>query len=198
MCGGTSAPRAAVHELSGLSPRVRGNLEGQLLVGVVDGSIPACAGEPLLYPILPLTDGVYPRVCGGTAHRKSTPSAHMGLSPRVRGNRRLFQTYRGRPRSIPACAGEPRPPAPATSTCTVYPRVCGGTRRWSSKTLRRIGLSPRVRGNLSSILFCRSPMGSIPACAGEPMSNALPHTPYAVYPRVCGGTSIDATQRPLP
>ena len=54
------------------------------------------------------------------------------------------------------------------------------------------GLSPRARGNLrvGDVYFKNA--GSIPACAGEPM-NRLPHPPEpGVYPRVRGGTAIDA------
>ena len=75
---------------------------------------------------------------------------------------------------------------------TVYPRVCGGTRRnarhrhmltsgsipacagepvqpgmWSRREYIEPGLSPRVRGNRSSIPLLRV-RRSIPACAGEP------------------------------
>ena len=70
-----------------------------------------------------------------------------GLSPRVRGN--LLQATRAdqRLRSIPACAGEPRPAVLERYPEPVYPRVCGGTRSarlgWSGWA----GLSPRVRGN---------------------------------------------------
>ena len=53
-------------------------------------SIPACAGEPVLFPSrLPSTE-VYPRVCGGTTIWTPTESDMEGLSPRVRGNRSLL------------------------------------------------------------------------------------------------------------
>ena len=91
------------------------------------GSIPACAGEPLgdarqLHAIR-----VYPRVCGGTFVAITKNADDQGLSPRVRGN--LVHAKRGRAYfgSIPACAGEPRPPSRRTGSTRVYPRVCGGT-----------------------------------------------------------------------
>ena len=51
------------------------------------------------------------------------------------------------------------------------------------------GLSPRVRGNLPPAFrrLCRP--GSIPACAGEPLSAMTSVLPDRVYPRVCGGTA---------
>ena len=51
----------------GLSPRVRGNQRQHVrLIHVGDGSIPACAGEPLKGFTFPFIERVYPRVCGGT------------------------------------------------------------------------------------------------------------------------------------
>ena len=72
----------------------------------------------------------------------------MGLSPRVRGNRRTYTGVLAPLRSIPACAGEPSLMQWNFSPCTVYPRVCGGTLTILEVTLEWTGLSPRVRGNL--------------------------------------------------
>ena len=80
-------------------------------------------------------------------------------------------------RSIPACAGEPRPPAILPYACSILglsPRVRGNRHDKNLPCVNRrtpAGLSPRVRGNPSLAiheanddLFRRS----IPACAGEP------------------------------
>ena len=70
----------------GLSPRVRGNQSIPMLTFTQGGSIPACAGEPMV-PARPRnSNGVYPRVCGGTAEKKTQHVVATGLSPRVRGN----------------------------------------------------------------------------------------------------------------
>ena len=50
----------------------------------------------------------------------------------------------------------------------VYPRVCGGTPAFRVAREGLRGLSPRVRGNQLLSTHCRSPVRSIPACAGEP------------------------------
>ena len=50
---------------------------------------------------------VYPRVCGGTDTQAELEILAKGLSPRVRGNLRRDRVLANRPRSIPACAGEP-------------------------------------------------------------------------------------------
>ena len=51
------------------------------------------------------------------------------------------------------------------------------------------GLSPRVRGNRSTMMPSMGIRGSIPACAGEPSGGKPAAIFVAVYPRVCGGTS---------
>ena len=88
VCGGTSCERTVISGSTGLSPRVRGNRNGQNASGGLPGSIPACAGEPT--------------ALGAAAFTV------MGLSPRVRGNRLLAGLGDQADRSIPACAGEPK------------------------------------------------------------------------------------------
>ena len=132
---------------------------------------------------------VYPRVCGGTGARRQRMSLISGLSPRVRGNRGYGYEHSCKSRSIPACAGEPTPAAWTTISRKVYPRVCGGTAVDCNADGRRIGLSPRVRGNPC---FCHRPIlarRSIPACAGEPRRRQHHGRLPTVYPRVCGGTT---------
>ncbi len=51
-----------------------------------------------------------------------------------------------------------------------------------------MGLSPRVRGNLTELSRRDAATRSIPACAGEPPRRGLRRRVPAVYPRVCGGT----------
>ena len=94
--------------------------------------------------------------------------------------------------SIPACAGEPSARPGDYLPLWVYPRVCGGTFLSVAACLLSAGLSPRVRGNLPTLsCFFRS-IGSIPACAGEPIDSASGSNRLKVYPRVCGGTSSSA------
>ena len=64
-CGGAIgvAHRGADHQ--GLSPRVRGSLEGVGGRAHVAGSIPAGAGEPFVAAKAAIAPRVYPRGCGG-------------------------------------------------------------------------------------------------------------------------------------
>ena len=98
-------------------------------------------------------------------------------------------------RSIPACAGEPRPLPAEGIPLRVYPRVCGGTALATCHTPAWLGLSPRVRGNLELHLFIPVRNRSIPACAGEPPEFPVRPPQSPVYPRVCGGTM--AVQAPV-
>ena len=189
MCGGTEEQIRRLREDLGLSPRVRGNRyaapEGRLR----SGSIPACAGEP--WPGLqqrPRTE-VYPRVCGGTACQRHPPPEEGGLSPRVRGNPIAAHAAAEQKGSIPACAGEPSISTATLGPAVVYPRVCGGTARWYGGNCWPAGLSPRVRGNPAGRRQPRTSLGSIPACAGEPLPAPDGRFASPVYPRVCGGTS---------
>ena len=67
--------------------------------------------------------------------------------------------------------------------------MCGGTGPSVICTCTRLGLSPRVRGNLQNRADGNIATGSIPACAGEPLLDFLTFWMYPVYPRVCGGTA---------
>ena len=130
-------------------------------------------------------------MCGGTSRSKSPARISTGLSPRVRGNPADLYAKWIRERSIPACAGEPQPARTIASGQKVYPRVCGGTQAGFSDRYVIKGLSPRVRGNPRGAGKCKARERSIPACAGEPRACEPPPVSKRVYPRVCGGTSMD-------
>ena len=169
VCGGTPRPALSISPMWGLSPRVRGNRHPQLDGNFGLRSIPACAGEPATPSSSPSPAKVYPRVCGGTAGRCRRVRVIPGLSPRVRGN--LLAQLDGiiAERSIPACAGEPRPSWRIRAAAKVYPRVCGGTWYRRGGTLPT-AVYPRVCGGTQG-----------PSC--QSILNP-------VYPRVCGGTSF--------
>ena len=196
VCGGTTYTRNTAGTEVGLSPRVRGNRPGVGGTKTETGSIPACAGEPATNLPSGGTLRVYPRVCGGTMVRAIIMRGILGLSPRVRGNRRLPAPRTSGNRSIPACAGEPPVCASGVKRAGVYPRVCGGTRVCATESSADKGLSPRVRGNPLPGRVESSPGRSIPACAGEPYWGVMVRRCPGVYPRVCGGTT--AARCPAP
>ena len=189
VCGGTLCGPACRRCRRGLSPRVRGNQEFDGGLGFDGGSIPACAGEPQAVQTPAIREKVYPRVCGGTRSGNPGSLFLLGLSPRVRGNRNTHIVSVYCIGSIPACAGEPTSRRPCRQSRQVYPRVCGGT--WRNRLVPPLcsGLSPRVRGNLTSARASELWGRSIPACAGEPEYGYASTQRKAVYPRVCGGTA---------
>ena len=91
-----------------------------------------------------------------------------GLSPRLRGNRISKHRHIILVGSIPAPAGEPACCRPSRRPATVYPRACGGTSRTSSPLVYVMGLSPRLRGNLSEGRIHARHYGSIPRLRGNP------------------------------
>ena len=129
-------------------------------------------------------------MCGGTGTLVEQVFNAGGLSPRVRGNHMTTPQLQGIKRSIPACAGEPRPGNWLFELHAVYPRVCGGTSIKIERDVTISGLSPRVRGNPACFPTSPGPLRSIPACAGEPTRRAGLWQRQGVYPRVCGGTTV--------
>ena len=156
VCGGTRFRFRPVWHLTGLSPRVRGNPTPRQPGIIIPRSIPACAGEPTVYPARGVQQTVYPRVCGGTPVDPDGSVAKTGLSPRVRGNPAQDGHQVVRLGSIPACAGEPRTSWCWVGIARVYPRVCGGTPSPGRNSPGAAGLSPRVRGNHSPTLAIAS------------------------------------------
>ena len=128
VCGGTQWASVDTLEISGLSPRVRGNLNDGRSRSRYSGPIPACAGEPNSISPSALSAAAYPRVCGGTRLSSSVFVIPNGLSPRVRGNPVRVPLVIMSSRPIPACAGEPRASGARAGHGAAYPRVCGGTR----------------------------------------------------------------------
>ena len=170
VCGETASDRHRDGSSAGLSPRVRGNLRVDVLLNAHIGSIPACAGKPRLPRAWTVARRVYPRVCGETAACRQKRQPLPGLSPRVRGNRQHSRRRDQRRGSIPACAGKPKSRIAPRPITRVYPRVCGETLVRPGRSVANSGLSPRVRGNRTSALDGSPFIGSIPACAGKPLS----------------------------
>ena len=189
MCGGTLKEQSCGRAISGLSPRVRGNLPRLRPPLPAEGTIPACAGEPPGRYSGPCAHRDYPRVCGGTWTRRRPPETSRGLSPRVRGNRARAEAAGVKIGTIPACAGEPGEGGREGRPDWDYPRVCGGTLYRQGKISVDEGLSPRVRGNPKARLHDLGDGGTIPACAGEPLALREIRGTTWDYPRVCGGTS---------
>ena len=166
--GGTSGTSTGARWAAGLSPRARGNRVLSGLDGRQQGTIPACAGEPISVVEVVAWLRDYPRVRGGTSDFLCRRACSAGLSPRARGNRGLLGNLLEHTGTIPACAGEPLARFSIIAPSRDYPRVRGGTLRHLLPWLVLRGLSPRARGNPRSTARSLALNGTIPACAGEP------------------------------
>ena len=184
--GESESSRSVLKDFEGLSPRVRGiRLDGTDRV-IAERSIPACTGNPPRQAGQAESEEVYPRVYGESPAPGGGGSGPRGLSPRVRGIRRLQYAQRVRAGSIPACTGNPAESPPWRTSSMVYPRVYGESSRSALVACVVGGLSPRVRGILVGRDEHVPRGGSIPACTGNPYCTQASTYIVKVYPRVYG------------
>ena len=145
-CGGNKAWVPSWSAVTGPSPRVRGKPQYGMHPSLSTGSIPARAGETVLFCAEVSTNRVHPRACGGNAGGPSGEAGIRGPSPRVRGKPSRVVRKRQMKRSIPARAGETSCVIAARPSSRVHPRACGGNRGGVPMSERLTGPSPRVRG----------------------------------------------------
>ena len=133
---------------------------------------------------------------GGTVPTGKRAEISSGLSPHARGNLDFEAVLSDRSGSIPACAGEPNTRPQPAAPARVYPRMRGGTLSPFAPATVPGGLSPHARGNRSHKRDSCGAVGSIPACAGEPIEYAGHLVEVGVYPRMRGGTDVTRTRYP--
>ena len=195
VCG--AAIRTETHNIceAGLSPRVRGSHVGGMRVSAEDGSIPTCAGQPLVAAVIITQARVYPHVCGAAIDHTFYLYPFYGLSPRVRGSLNNILNNDIGYRSIPTCAGQPRAGTTHFHQHRVYPHVCGAACAFGFYVGFHLGLSPRVRGSHSPVVSHGATARSIPTCAGQPALRLRSHIEYRVYPHVCGAAQCALHRR---
>ncbi len=88
--GGTPTEYRQIHAAWGLSPLARGNHTTAPEIDIVQGPIPARAGEPKRCASESAFNGAYPRSRGGTFLSRTCFCSREGLSPLARGNRPGF------------------------------------------------------------------------------------------------------------
>ena len=170
--GGAARPLAGGGNQGGLSPPTRGSHVRKRLAQLLNGSIPAHAGEPAWLGLRSWSARVYPRPRGGARPKSGPGRLSCGLSPPTRGSRirnrrhtcptRVYPRPRGgapgrfritkpqhlgRFRSIPAHAGEPAPCGIGGFLVPVYPRPRGGAPSGGVVGQYWYGLSPPTRGS---------------------------------------------------
>ena len=154
--------------ICGLSPPTRGSPARYAGVRSPRGSIPAHAGEPVIFIFHPSFSGVYPRPRGGAISASPERFYPPGLSPPTRGSHVAEDEPGSHAGSIPAHAGEPAHRCLARRPAMVYPRPRGGASLdvWINNPPE--GLSPPTRGSQAALVLLIHARGSIPAHAGEP------------------------------
>ena len=126
-CAGSPGGNGNLERKRGSIPACAGSRGRVAEVDVVVGSIPACAGKPRVRRRSRRARRVHPRVCGEARMSAATMALLPGPSPRVRGSPIWSTLNKTGPGSIPACAGEARPPPLLPGWSRVHPRVCGGS-----------------------------------------------------------------------
>ncbi len=111
----------------------------------------------------------------------------MGLSPHTRGKLIFTNAGSGSLGPIPAYAGETPHAARIICSSAAYPRIRGGNYVPGSPETKGLGLSPHTRGKRRVSLCYQSPIGPIPAYAGETTVTIVPFTVGGAYPRIRGG-----------
>ena len=187
VCGELIGRPIAPCPRSGSSPRVRGTPTTEEAKLKSDRFIPACAGNSSRA----LTSSV--RSFGSSLRVRGTPTTNCArassnpVHPRVCGELG-FAAPRGagRPRFIPACAGNSICALPRLVWRTVHPRVCGELGKIRDHLTLSPGSSPRVRGTPPVSQRPLRRRRFIPACAGNSSTPTPSCAAESVHPRVCG------------
>ena len=152
--------------------------------------IPAYAGKTNSRKCTHARRPAHPRVCGENRALKSHLLGMWGSSPRMRGKHRTGPPLVSPPRLIPAYAGKTGRFAPRGVGCPAHPRVCGENSNNFTKTLQRLGSSPRMRGKRELNRLEPGRFRLIPAYAGKTSVRSM-FAPVAwAHPRVCGENSM--------
>ena len=138
----------------GTSPRARGKPLAGLLIFLVCGNIPACAGKTSGLSNSKLKRTEHPRVRGENMSISYEATEKLGTSPRARGKLGGLALFVTVTRNIPACAGKTLLDGHAAPDGTEHPRVRGENVSGFGRSLGHTGTSPRARGK--PLLTCGS------------------------------------------
>ncbi len=185
-CGANRGRGVFASCASGSSPRVRGKRRGAGHRYDVARIIPARAGQTAPNPIGRGHGSDHPRACGANFLDRWTTFFLFGSSPRVRGKPIARLPAAGRPRIIPARAGQTGVTGVPPVTVPDHPRACGANLGDETQITDTTGSSPRVRGKRRHARSGTIERRIIPARAGQTMP-ATPGSGFgADHPRACG------------
>ena len=154
----------------GSSPRARGTPSALLACVILNGIIPACAGNTSLHLRSDSAWRDHPRVRGEHAKHCVFMTYMSGSSPRARGTHLLRLVRDHVTGIIPACAGNTIGGFMLAKEGQDHPRVRGEHGLRPSGYSLFQGSSPRARGTRLLGLGPFRLLGIIPACAGNTRS----------------------------
>ncbi len=134
----------------GSSPRARGTRDEPGVKIRIHRFIPACAGNTCIRRLTISPAAVHPRVRGEHANGNPAPRDMRGSSPRARGTLPLVVRVPGKPRFIPACAGNTPSSEAFMRQIAVHPRVRGEHADFYRQTMRVVRFIPACAGNTSA------------------------------------------------
>ena len=187
-CGETVRLYRGQMVFQGLSPRLWGNHLYAIATHQAQGSIPTPVGKPGIFGGGIPGSEVYPHACGETRVCDHSGKTLPGLSPRLWGNRLMRWPGYGYLGSIPTPVGKPSVICVVSHNIRVYPHACGETPQFCIFRNSRRGLSPRLWGNLKSLLTIPCRNRSIPTPVGKPSCILFRMRGFGVYPHACGET----------
>ena len=152
---------------AGSSPRMRGKHRVHRVRGRGIRIIPAHAGQTTVIGTKAHPFADHPRACGANLASRRFHHGLSGSSPRMRGKPARGLSRKGRPRIIPAHAGQTTWRSCAASNPADHPRACGANPLGQINVSGFAGSSPRMRGKRSSSALAASAKRIIPAHAGQ-------------------------------
>ncbi len=170
----------------GSSPRMRGT--GTWAAGSTEPQrfIPAHAGNRVLPRWGFIRISVHPRACGEQGCATVGDGSTSGSSPRMRGTEANQKAGFGKPRFIPAHAGNRDLGGGFDRASAVHPRACGEQTHFQHQSNCPAGSSPRMRGTARCWRWWRRRGRFIPAHAGNRAFRRMTIISRPVHPRACG------------
>mgnify|MGYP000226430352 CR=1 FL=1 len=153
---------------------------------LLDGIIPAYAGNTARWKDMSVRLRDHPRVCGEHVSLNSFGIGKPGSSPRMRGTPVASDLHKTDTGIIPAYAGNTGLVHGWNARCRDHPRVCGEHDVYSAEERMKAGSSPRMRGTPNAQTATSAYTGIIPAYAGNTESVCEALVANWDHPRVCG------------
>ena len=150
------------------------------------GIIPAHAGNTFYPESVFQVFRDHPRTCGEHLPTASVFHPLTGSSPHMRGTLQCRVASEGESGIIPAHAGNTASTVSRSTMSRDHPRTCGEHMMTNFSRIVNQGSSPHMRGTRLKTATCVTPLGIIPAHAGNTGVNVQAIGYDRDHPRTCG------------